>query len=264
MKDNKKHSIGFFIAAIPITAIITIGLIYGSVIFAQNFGKSEVNNLLDDFEKEFLEQMPSMPELEDGTEEDFVESENPVIVVPENKNEDNKTENNGSNVNTNTTIETNTEEPKIEIEEPKDEYKEYTNTIGIIEIPSIKVKAPIALGTSNKILNKQVGQYKTTDPIGQPGGSTGFAAHSGARGWDCWYCYFNDIGKLKKGAEIVIKWQDGKTYTYKVTEVKTKQDPKTPFVYERDESESRITLTTCTNGDGKYRTFVRGVLKEIK
>ena len=69
------------------------------------------------------------------------------------------------------------------------EFKGY-KVEGIIEIPKINLKAPIAEGTEENTLNTKIGHFAETDLTL---GNIGLAAHN--RGYE--YNYFGDLKKLK-------------------------------------------------------------------
>lgn len=148
------------------------------------------------------------------------------------------------------------------IEVPVNNEEQSTNSamediFGIISIPSIGLEAPMKEGISKQVLNSFVGVYRTSDiPFGELGGNIGIAAHSGKNKGSCWYCYFDYIGELKIGDDIYITTKDKTTHHYRVTEVKTYQNKKSDYAYRMVEDEARLTLVTCSDGNGKYRTFV--------
>lgn len=128
---------------------------------------------------------------------------------------------------------------------------------GIITIPSINLQAPIKEGITKNILDSSAGIYFTSNiPIGNLGGNVGIAAHSGRNKGACWYCYFDYIGQLNIGDDIYLTLHSGEELHYQVIEVATYQDPSSDYAYRTDDNEARITLVTCSDGNGKYRTFV--------
>lgn len=171
-------------------------------------------------------------------------------------------------VNTITEIEIETENPTVEEvpvdkEEPKQEKEEskkkpeVTPIDGVIKIPAIGLQAPMKKGVDDATLNAYVGMYETTGKnFGELGTNYGIAAHSARRKDYCWYCYFDHIGELKKDDLIEIIDKNGKKYKFKVTGVYTHQSKNSDYAYRTAPDEARITLVTCTDGDGDYRTFV--------
>ena len=118
-----------------------------------------------------------------------------------------------------------------------------------IEIPSINLKAPIAEGTSNEILNTKVGHFEETS---LEGGNIGLAAHN--EGYE--YNYFKNLKKVKK--EDQIKYTHGeykKVYIIDVVEIIENTD----WSYLGDSDENRITLITCVENEPQYRRCVQAV-----
>lgn len=153
----------------------------------------------------------------------------------------------------------NTEESKNETENKKEDKKKPTVTPidGVISIPAINLKAPMKKGMDEATLNAYVGLYETTSPnFGELGTNYGIAAHSARRKDYCWYCYFDHIGELKTGDSIEIIDKSGTTHKFEVTGVYTHQSKEDDYAYRTNPNEARITLVTCTDGDGDYRTFV--------
>lgn len=138
-------------------------------------------------------------------------------------------------------------------------------TWGIIIIPDINVKAPIMEGTSDWILNQAAGIYKTSDKeFAELDSNIGIAAHSTRYKGKCWYCYFDYIGNLKNGNKVQILKSDGKIYNFEVIDVKVNQKTDADYAYRTNPNEARMTLVTCTDGDGKYRTFVTTKLISVE
>lgn len=153
----------------------------------------------------------------------------------------------------------NTEKSENETEDKKEDKKKPTVTPidGVISIPAINLKAPMKKGMDEATLNAYVGLYETTSPnFGELGTNYGIAAHSARRKDYCWYCYFDHIGELKNGDEIEIVDKQGTTFNFEVIGVYTYQDIKSDYAYRTNPNEARITLVTCSDGDGDYRTFV--------
>ena len=135
-------------------------------------------------------------------------------------------------------------------------------TIGVMTIDSLGVTAPIAQGLTDEILKTYIGMYNTTDPLGELGGNTGFAAHSTTRN-SCTYCWFDKIGDLQLESEISILWHDKKQYTYKVVEIYQWDSPDSDYAYKKDPDNSRITLVTCSEGDADYRHYIIAELVDV-
>lgn len=122
-----------------------------------------------------------------------------------------------------------------------------------IEIPKIKLYAPIEEGIDDEVLNRSVGHFENTS---RRNGNCGFAAHN--RGYRV--NYFAKLKELEKGDRIFY-FVDDKKYEYEVTEV--------TIIYETDWSmlndteDNRITLITCVENREEYRLCVQGILKEL-
>lgn len=121
-----------------------------------------------------------------------------------------------------------------------------------IEIPKIKLYAPIEEGTDDEVLNRSVGHFENTS---RRNGNCGLAAHN--RGYRV--NYFAKVKELEKG-DTIFYFVDGKKYEYKVSEI--------TIIYETDWSkleetnDNKITLITCVENRDEYRLCVQGVLVE--
>lgn len=121
-----------------------------------------------------------------------------------------------------------------------------------IEIPKIKLYAPIEEGTNDEILNRSVGHFENTS---RQSGNCGLAAHN--RGYRV--NYFAKVKELEKG-DIIYYFVDQQKYKYKVENIF--------IIYETDWStlenteDDRITLITCVENREEYRLCVQGVLVE--
>ncbi|MGU8365239.1 class D sortase [Clostridium perfringens] len=132
----------------------------------------------------------------------------------------------------------------------KSKAEEKSNAIGILEIDSIGVKAPIVLGEEN--LDYVVAKYRTSSDFGELGNVI-LAAHNNMRG-----AIFRKLHKLKIGATVKII-SDNKEFEYKITNryiVEPNDTSKINFSNDKKE----ITLITCTN-NAKQRLILTGELK---
>ncbi|EOU1128810.1 class D sortase [Clostridium perfringens] len=132
----------------------------------------------------------------------------------------------------------------------KSKAEEKSNAIGILEIDSIGVKAPIVLGEEN--LDYVVAKYRTSSDFGELGNVI-LAAHNNMRG-----AIFRKLHKLKIGATVKII-SDNKEFEYKITNryiVEPNDTSKINFSNDKKE----ITLITCTN-HAKQRLILTGELK---
>lgn len=136
-------------------------------------------------------------------------------------------------------------------------------TYGLLEIPALGLEVPVTKGISDNVLNYYVGMYETSDEPGTLNGNTALAGHSIRPGLNyCTCCYFEKIDELSIGDTIKLTWHDGNTYEYEVSNKFLKQDKNSIHAYDKLPNESLITLVTCSDGDDRYRTFIRGKLKK--
>ena len=140
---------------------------------------------------------------------------------------------------------------KDSFNQPKNKSKaeEKSNAIGILEIDSIGVKAPIVLGEEN--LDYVVAKYRTSSDFGELGNVI-LAAHNNMRG-----AIFRNLHKLKIGATVKII-SDNKELEYKITNryiVEPNDTSKINFSNDKKE----ITLITCIN-HAKQRLILTGEL----
>ncbi|EGT0681880.1 MAG: class D sortase [Clostridium perfringens] len=133
------------------------------------------------------------------------------------------------------------------------EYKEETinskrtNVIGILEIKSIGLKAPIVDGEEN--LDYVVAKYRSSANFGQAGNII-LAGHNNMKG-----SIFKNLYKVKIGDIIEIK-TDNNIYKYKLTE-RVIVNPSDSGLLTQDISEKEITLITCINRS-KERLILKG------
>lgn len=133
------------------------------------------------------------------------------------------------------------------------EYKEETinskrtNVIGILEIKSIGLKAPIVDGEEN--LDYVVAKYRSSANFGQSGNII-LAGHNNMKG-----SIFKNLYKVKIGDIIEIK-TDNNIYKYKLTE-RVIVNPSDSGLLTQDISEKEITLITCINRS-KERLILKG------
>ena len=126
---------------------------------------------------------------------------------------------------------------------------EKNDVIGILEIDSIGVKAPIVLGEKN--LDYVVAKYRSSSDFGELGNVI-LAAHNNMRG-----SIFRNLHKLKIGATVKII-SDNKEFKYKITNryiVEPNDTSKINFSNDKKE----ITLITCIN-HAKQRLILTGEL----
>ena len=121
-----------------------------------------------------------------------------------------------------------------------------------IEIPSIKLSAPIADGTDSSTLNTRVGHFLDT---AIENGNVGLAAHN--RGYE--YNFFQNLKKLKKEDKIIYTHDNFKK-TYIVDKIEIIEN--TNWEYLKNSEENKITLITCVENEPKYRRCVQAVEDE--
>ena len=135
----------------------------------------------------------------------------------------------------------------------KDNMNDISNEFDwYIEIPRIKLYAPIEEGTDDEVLNRSVGHFEST---ARRNGNCGLAAHN--RGYRV--NYFANLKELKEG-DLIYYFVDGKRYKYKIIQI--------TIIYETDWSmleeteDNKITLITCVENREEYRLCVQGDLME--
>ena len=161
-----------------------------------------------------------------------------------------------SNYENNSSIDNSIEKENDNIENKvsnKFEYKEEgensnrTNIIGILEIKSIGLKAPIVDGEEN--LDYVVAKYRNSANFGQVGNVI-LAGHNNMKG-----SIFKNLYKVKIGDIIEIK-TDNNIYKYKLTE-RVIVNPSDSSLLTQDISKKEITLITCINR-AKERLILKG------
>lgn len=120
----------------------------------------------------------------------------------------------------------------------------------VIEIPDIKIKAPVSEGTDNETLSKSTGHFSGTGSVGT--GNYCIAGHSST----IYEEYFNNLKNVKTGMEISLYDTDKKRYVYTVTESFIVEPNETWIL--NDFGDDRVTVVTCTD-DGKQRQVVVGI-----
>ena len=123
---------------------------------------------------------------------------------------------------------------------------------GVLEIPSLKLTAPIFAGTSDVVLNRGVGWIEGTAMPGEDG-NVGLAGHRDG--------YFRGLKNLKLGDTIEVQ-SVGRTLRYRVTSLKVVEPTDLSVLDPTDEPS--VTLVTCYPfyyvGNAPQRYIVRGVL----
>ncbi len=121
----------------------------------------------------------------------------------------------------------------------------------VIQIPELRIKAPVLEGTDNEVLKQAVGHFPET---GTPGhGNCCIAGHSSP----IYKEYFNAIRDVQMGMKIHLYDVQKHEYVYTVTEYRI-VEPNETWVLQ-DFGDDRVTIVTCTD-DGSQRQIVVGQL----
>lgn len=144
-----------------------------------------------------------------------------------------------------------------DIQEESADYTEILNvngTMGVIEIPKIKVNLPIYHGTSESVLSRGVGHLKNTAlPVGGTGTHAVLTGHRGYAGAKL----FTDLDQLVMGDRFYLHVLD-KTLTYEVDQILVVTPDQTEAL-KPVEGEDFVTLLTCTPYQiNSHRLLVRG------
>ena len=118
-----------------------------------------------------------------------------------------------------------------------------------IQIPRLKLDAPIAEGTTQESLRRTVGHFESSSKWD---GNVALAGHN--RGYRC--NFFQDIKKLKIGDKIIYQTEQGRR-EYEVTLNKVIEE--TDWSYVKPSRENKITLITCEENRRQYRRCIQAV-----
>lgn len=137
----------------------------------------------------------------------------------------------------------------IEMENRKEIVYDNLQSQWCLEIPKIKLRAQIAEGTNDEILNQYIGHFVET-PITE--GNIGLAAHN--RGYKV--NYFSRIKELGAGDKIF--------YTYNQEKIEFEVESygiisETDWSKLENTKETRLTLITCVENEPEQRRFVQAV-----
>lgn len=141
----------------------------------------------------------------------------------------------------------------IEIERDPFKREWYENGMMIINIPKIKMEAPVVKATTEDYLKLGPGLYEKSVLPDKDGGNVCIAAHRTTYG-----AWFRKVDSLAENDDIFLEF-NGRKYNYKVEKV---------FVVEKNDwsvinetGYSSITLTAChPPGSDRQRIVVRGRL----
>ncbi len=121
----------------------------------------------------------------------------------------------------------------------------------VVEIPALRIKAPVLEGTEQSVLREGAGHFEGTGAVGE--GNYCIAAHSSI----IYKEYFNNLKHVQEGMQILLYRIDKSCVTYTVSEHFT-VNPSDTWILD-DCGDDRITLVTCTD-DGSQRLVVVGLL----
>lgn len=150
------------------------------------------------------------------------------------------------------------------VEKPnKDETREYHSLLninsygvmGILEIPSIRVKLPIYHGTTEAVLEKGIGHLESSSlPIGGKSTHTVLTGHTGLNHAKL----FTDLTEMEEGNLFFLKVL-GENLVYQVDQIKVVRPTELSELCV-EEGKDYCTLVTCTPyGVNSHRLLVRGV-----
>lgn len=130
-----------------------------------------------------------------------------------------------------------------------------TSEIGMIEIPQLNIDMPIGHGTSDELLQKEVGHiYGTSLPVGGENTHAVLAGHSALQEAEI----FTRLNEMKIGDEFQIKVL-GRTLYYKVDQIKTVLPEDADQYLQISPGKDYVTLYTCTPyGINTHRLLIRG------
>ncbi len=127
----------------------------------------------------------------------------------------------------------------------------YKESNWYVEIPIISLKAPIQESVNMDVLNEYVGHFEDTP---KKEGNIGLAGHN--RGY--LKNYFQDLNKLKRGDEIIYKYNEFEN-KYIIQRIETIKS--TNWSYLENSKENKITLITCIENKPDFRLCVQALQK---
>ncbi|AYQ24084.1 MULTISPECIES: class C sortase [Enterococcus] len=145
-----------------------------------------------------------------------------------------------------------TKKKKVPTDPPKDYYQ--SHTIGIVNIPKLKIKLPIFDTTNDLFLAKGTSLLEGTSY--PTGGDSTHAVISGHRGLPE-AKLFTDLPELKKGDQFFIEINKA-IHAYEVDQIKVVDPTNTDYLY-IEKGQDLVTLLTCTPYMiNSHRLLVRG------
>ncbi len=202
--------------------IIFIGL----CILSSTYYNTKKNEVFDDMNKLYYEQIVSLDEVEEVTKEENISIEEPQVEEPQVE----------ENVTTTTTT------------KPIIDYSKYY--IGFIKIPTINLEHGF-LDKNSKYnnVNKNIYVHPSSDYPDVKNGNLIMASHSGTSS----ISYFKNLYKLKENDDVYISYKN-KEYHYVVKRIyKDKKDG--TVAIRRNYDKTTLTLITCTKNDKKTQTI---------
>ncbi|MBQ3421610.1 MAG: class D sortase [Romboutsia sp.] len=140
---------------------------------------------------------------------------------------------------------------EVDVEGEMNFVNEKVNPMGILEIPSIKLKSGIIKGATLSDIKKGIGYYKNTALPSDEYGNFVLAAHNSGR-----MPIFKNLHKTNIGDEVIVYYAN-QEYRYVITE-KYIVNPTDVDILQGSENVKEITMFTCTN-KGEQRYVVKGV-----
>lgn len=202
--------------------IIFIGL----CILSSTYYNTKKNEVFDDMNKLYYEQIVSLDEVEEVAKEENISIEEPQVEEPQ--------------VEENATTTTTTK--------PIIDYSKYY--IGFIKIPTINLEHGF-LDKNSKYnnVNKNIYVHPSSDYPDVKNGNLIMASHSGTSS----ISYFKNLYKLKENDDVYISYRN-KEYHYVIKRIyKDKKDG--TVAIRRNYDKTTLTLITCTKNDKKTQTI---------
>ena len=117
----------------------------------------------------------------------------------------------------------------------------------VLEIPALKIKAPVLEGVEQSVLKEGAGHFPNTGAIGE--GNYCVAAHSSV----LYKEYFNELKHAENGMEVRLSPVGGEPVLYTVADMFI-VEPNVTWILD-EFGDTRITMVTCTD-DGTQRRIV--------
>ncbi len=214
-KKSSKKYINFLLIAIIIILIVFVSIYYINQKNIQKKREEMLNDLINNIEK-------SNEKTEKSDEQEQPQEE---IATP-------------------------TEE---ELKETKDSIDNYT-TIGILEIPSLKIKYPIISETTNKALKISVAKYWGANP--NEVGNMVIVGHNYNN-----YYMLSKLPNIQIGDEIKITDNSGNTLSYKVYETNVIDPYNNDCTSQLTDGKIEVTVITCAD-NGENRFYAKAKVEE--